>query len=140
MAYNVLIVDDSPSMRKIMVKSLKMSSFPINELYEAGNGKEALDICDDEWVDVIITDLNMPEMDGIELLEHIHQDDLLQHVPTVVVSTEGRPAVIDHIRKLGVVEYISKPFQPELIAETLERLMGFSHEATENRNSETLDF
>lgn len=140
MAYNILIVDDSPSMRKVMIKTLQMSQYPIGEFYEASNGEEALAVCDKKWIDVILTDLNMPVMDGITLLENLHADELLKNIPTVVVSTEGRPAIIEHIRKLGIVEYIRKPFQPELIAETLEKLMGIEHEAIEHRDSETLDF
>jgi len=140
MAYNILIVDDSPAMRKVMIKILKMSQYPMGEFYEAAHGEEALQVCDEKWIDVILTDLNMPVMDGITLLEHLREDELLKNIPTVVVSTEGRPAVIEQIRKLGIVEYISKPFQPELIAETLEKLLGTDHETIEHRDSEALDF
>lgn len=140
MAYNILIVDDSPAMRKVMIKILKMSQYPIGEFYEASHGEEALQVCGEQWIDVILTDLNMPVMDGMTLLERLRDDEVLRNIPTVVVSTEGRPAVIEQIRKLGIVEYISKPFQPELIAETLENLLGTDHETIEHRDTETFDF
>lgn len=140
MNYNVLIVDDSPSMRKIMLKTIRMSGFPVKNLLEAENGEEALDQCRAHWVDIIITDINMPVMDGLKFIEHLQQDQVLQSVPVVVVSSDGREPVIEKAKTLGVVQYLKKPFQPETIAEVLNNIIGHDTYANEYHNTEDMDF
>jgi len=140
MEYNVIIVDDSPSMRKIMLKTIRMSGFPVKNLLEAENGEEALDKCQESWVDIIITDINMPVMDGLQFIEHLQRDEVLHSVPVVVVSSDGREPVIEKAKTLGVVQYLKKPFQPETIAEVLKEIMGHENYANEYSNTEDLDF
>lgn len=140
MAWSVLIVDDSASMRKVMIKIIKMSNFQVTEFLEAENGIEGLKVCEDSDVDAILTDLNMPMMDGFAFIDNLHGDERFCDIPVVVVSTEGRATVIEQVTRMGVVEYIKKPFQPELIAHTLNKLLGNSDETEQPDNSEELDF
>ena len=80
MAYNVLIVDDSPPMRTVIKKSLKASGFKVGLLFDASNGKEALDILREEWLDLVLSDYNMPDMDGMELLAEMKKDEILRTI------------------------------------------------------------
>ncbi|MBW1614822.1 MAG: response regulator, partial [Deltaproteobacteria bacterium] len=83
MAFNVLIVDDSSSMRAIVRKIIKASGFNIGELLEAADGKEALKALRDEWVDLVLTDINMPNMNGLELISEMKKDEVLKSIPVV---------------------------------------------------------
>ena len=77
MAFNVLIVDDSSSMRSVIKKTLEISGFDIGQIFEAGNGREALDVLDKEWADIILTDIHMPDMDGLSFLKELQKDDVI---------------------------------------------------------------
>lgn len=140
MAYNILIVDDSASMRQVVKKIINMSGFPVAEFYEAGNGLEGLEECKSKSIDVILTDLNMPQMDGFTFIDKLQENEKFHEIPVVVVSTEGRSTVIEQVTNMGVVEYIKKPFHPELIAETLKNLLGMDNGQQESRDTQELDF
>jgi two-component system chemotaxis response regulator CheY len=101
MAYNILIVDDMSIMRQVMKMTVQISGVDLGEVYEAGNGIEALEQVREHWVDLIITDLNMPEMGGIELIESLKEDEVLASIPIIVVSIEGRDSVVNHALELG---------------------------------------
>jgi len=124
MAFNVLIVDDSSSMRAIVKKIIKVSGFNIGELLEAADGKEAIKVLADEWVDLVLTDINMPNMSGLELISEIKKDEMLKSIPVVMVTTEGSEKRIQESMKLGASGYIKKPFLPEDIKRTLSAIMG----------------
>jgi len=124
MAFNFLIVDDSETVRKVIAKTLHMAGVPINQLFEAGNGKEALAVLQGNWVDLIFTDINMPIMGGIELIEKLCEDGMLKTIPVVIVSTEGSQTRIEQLKAKGVVAYIRKPFQPELIRKVVDEFLG----------------
>lgn len=140
MAYNILVVDDSPSMRKVVKKIIEMSGFPVREFFEANNGLEGLECCRQAEVDLIVTDLNMPAMDGLAFIEHLQKDKNLQQIPVVVVSTEGRSEIVHEVKDLGVVEFINKPFQAETIAQTMYRMLGVENDVRKDGTSETPDF
>src|SRR3972149_85241 len=89
MSFNVLIVDDSMSMRAVIRKIIVMSGFRMDKCLEAGNGREALETLSHEWVDVIVSDINMPELNGLELLSLLKKDNLYRGIPVIMVSTEG---------------------------------------------------
>ncbi len=128
MSFNVLIVDDSPSMRQVIKKVIQISGFDVGELLEAGNGKEALEVLSSNWVDVILSDIHMPEMDGIEMLRRLSEEDLWKRIPVIMVSTEGREQVIEEAKRLGAKGYVKKPFNPEQIKEILMSVMGKEYE------------
>jgi len=128
MSFNVLVVDDSPPMRQVIKKVIQISGFDVGELLEAGNGKEALEVLSSNWVDVILLDIHMPEMDGIEMLRRLSEEDLWKRIPVIVVTTEGREQVIEEAKRLGAKGYVKKPFNPEQIKEILMSVMGQEYE------------
>ncbi|MGQ9610293.1 MAG: response regulator [bacterium] len=124
MLYNILIVDDSRTTRAVISKTLNLAGVPINELYEAENGKIALDILEKKWIDLVLADINMPEMDGVEMVDRMSKDGLLRTIPVVVVSTEGSQTRIEEMRSKGVKAYVRKPFTPEVIKSIVENILG----------------
>ncbi len=124
MSYNILIVDDSRTTRMVISKTLNLSGVPINQLYEAENGKVALKILEENWIDLVLADINMPEMDGVEMVDHMAKDGLLKTIPVVIVSTEGSQTRIEEMRAKGVKAYVRKPFTPELIKNLVEDILG----------------
>lgn len=124
MAYSVLIVDDSPVMRSFIRRVLALSGFEVGEYVEAGNGEEALTQLAAHRVDVILTDINMPRMNGEELLRQLCADGVLKTTPAVVISTDATNERIVRMIELGAQGYMSKPFTPETLREELERVLG----------------
>lgn len=123
MAYNVLIVDDSQTMRKVIRKTVSLSGFELGDCWEAGNGKEALDILQSCWVDLILTDLNMPVMNGLEMLKELMKDEIYRKIPVVLITTEGSESRVGEAYALGIRGYIQKPFYPETVRDVLSRVM-----------------
>ena len=141
MAYNVLIVDDSLPMRAVVKKTIMASGFMVGEFYDAGNGKEALEILSREWMDLVVTDYNMPDMNGLELLSHMKADEILKTIPVVVITTEGSQQRVREFMEGGAADYIRKPFPPEEIRNKLSRIMGETDGTGDTRISdEALDF
>jgi two-component system chemotaxis response regulator CheY len=124
MALNILVVDDSETVRAIIGKTLKLAQIPINELHNASNGKEALEVLRDNWIDLVFSDINMPVMGGVEMIEKMFSDDLLKSIPVVVVSTEGSKTRMEELKTKGVKAYIRKPFTPELVRQVVEDIVG----------------
>jgi len=127
-AYNVLVVDDSVTVRAVIAKTLEIAGVPINELYQASNGQEALDLMAENWVDLIFADINMPVMNGIEFVERMSTEGLLGTIPVVIVSTEGSATRIEQLLRKGVSAYIRKPFTPEMLREVVDRVMESGNE------------
>jgi len=115
MAFNILVADDSETMRAVIKKTVRMSGVPVGDFYEAGNGLEALAVLAENWVDVILSDINMPDMDGVALLKKINEDDDLKRIPLIFITTEASEARMGEARRLGAAGYVKKPFHPELI-------------------------
>lgn len=124
MAFNFLIVDDSVTIRAIIAKTLKISEIPITELYQASNGKEALEILDEKWVDIVFADINMPVMDGVEMITKIREDENLRDLNVVVISTEGSSTRIQELQDKGINAYIRKPFTPEQLNSIIKDILG----------------
>ena len=128
MGYNILIVDDSATVRAMITKALRLSELPLGEINQAANGHEALKALGESWTDLVLTDINMPEMNGMELVRRMTADDLLCTVPIIVVSTEGSEERIAELKRQGICGYLRKPFTPEDIKEQVENALGESHE------------
>jgi two-component system chemotaxis response regulator CheY len=128
MAYRVLIVDDSPAMRAFVRRVIQLSGFELAACFEASNGQEALDLLSAEWVDAILTDINMPAMDGERFLEALGSSELLRTIPAIVISTDATSHRIDRMLALGARGYLSKPFLPESLRGELERTLGVPHD------------
>ncbi len=120
----VLLVDDSDVMRTIVKRVLGLSGFEIEIIYEAGNGEEALMVLVENEVDFVLTDINMPVMNGIELLQQIKSREDLADVPVIIISTEGRSERIQETLEMGAAGYITKPFKPEDIRSVVQEALG----------------
>lgn len=144
MAYNVLIVDDSTPMRAVIKKVVKASGFNLGQIFEASNGKEALDLLEQEWLDLVLTDYNMPEMDGLELLDEMKKNENFMSIPVVMITTEGSKQRVEEFLDKGAMAYIKKPFSPEEIKQKLNRIMGETSDEDEQESfdigDEELDF
>ncbi len=124
MAYNVLIVDDSPGMRKVIRKTLLLSGFDTGLCLEAGDGLEALAVLRNEPVDIVLTDINMPNMNGEELMEQLSLDPERRHISVLVVSTDRSEERLQRMLALGAKGYVTKPFVPQTLGSALARLTG----------------
>ena len=123
MAYNVLIVDDSMMMRQMVAKTLQIANLPIGQIFKAANGREALQLLKDHWIDIVLADINMPEMNGIEMVQKMLKDGLLGKIPVIIVSTERSVTRIDELRAAGVRAFINKPFTPEAINKVVTEIL-----------------
>jgi two-component system chemotaxis response regulator CheY len=128
MAYNILIVDDSQTMRKIIQKSVVLSGFEVGDCWEAGNGQEALTMLNSRMVDLILADLNMPVMNGLEMLRELQKDERHRGIPVILITTEGSEKRLEEAYTLGIKGYIQKPFHPEMIRDVLVRIMEGAHD------------
>ena len=122
--YNILIVDDSKTIRAVIAKTLQIAGVEISKLHEAANGREALDILVAEWIDIVFADINMPVMTGLELIDEMKTAGMLETVPVVIVSTEGSRQRIDDLKAKGVRAYLRKPFTPEQLKEVIDEVLG----------------
>ncbi len=125
MSFNLLIVDDSSSMRSVVKKIVGLSGIDVNQLLEADNGRRALEVLGGDWVDAVILDINMPEMNGLELLKKMGEDTLMKSIPVVMISTEASEVHIKTAFELGAKGFIRKPFLPEEVGKMLLGVLGF---------------
>ncbi len=129
MAFNILLVDDSVTVRSVISKALHLAGVDINLLYQASNGQEALDILEAEWIDLVLCDISMPIMDGETLVAKMGENGMINTIPVVIVSSAGSEPRIQRLRDMGVRDYIQKPFTPERIREVVDSVMGVAKHA-----------
>lgn len=122
MSINVLIVDDSAVMRSMIIRTMKMTDLPLGEVVQAKNGQEGLEQLKSHWIDLVIVDINMPVMNGEEMIDHMKADEAFAETPIVVVSTEGSEKRIDRLKEKGA-RFIHKPFTPEDIRDTIRDML-----------------
>ena len=113
MSYTILVADDSAIVRAMVKKAIAMAGLPVGQVYEAANGREALEVLRRSWVDVVFADINMPEMTGPELLQAMKADPALASTPVVIVSSEHSAVRVAELERLGARAYVKKPFRPE---------------------------
>ena len=123
MALDVLIVDDSAAIRKILQRVLRQTDVPLGEVLEAGDGREALEALKSKKVGLILSDINMPNMDGLQLLSQLKANAELQSVPVVMITTEGSQQKVMEAVQLGAAGYVRKPFTADQIQEKLSGLI-----------------
>lgn len=116
---DVLIVDDSAAIRKILQRVLRQTDLPLGEIHEAGDGSEAVDLLKDRKFGLILSDINMPQMDGLQLLARIKEMEHLKQVPVIMITTEGGQGKVMEAVQLGATGYVRKPFTAEQIKEKL---------------------
>lgn len=121
-----LIVDDSSVMRKIIERSLRQAGLDALVVYEAGNGSEGLDVLKGKAVDLILSDINMPLMDGLEFVRQVHAQDLAAGVPIVMITTESSEEHVKQAIQAGAKGYIRKPFTPQQVKERVLPLLRAS--------------
>lgn len=124
MSYTILIVDDSAVIRMVLKKTIGMTDVPIKEILEASNGREAIEVLKGHHVDLVMADLNMPEMNGREMTAKILSDEATRDIPIVVVSTEASATRIDELWSEGIKQYVHKPFVVEHIRDVLLQVLA----------------
>jgi two-component system chemotaxis response regulator CheY len=122
MGCDVLVVDDSAAIRKILQRVLRQTGMVIGEIFEAGDGEEALAVLGVQKISLVLSDINMPKMDGIQLLAAIKAAPAWHDIPVVMVTTEGGEAKVGEAVRLGAAGYVRKPFTADQIK---EKLAGF---------------
>ncbi len=140
MSYNVLIVDDSRSMRKVIKKALNLSGFRLGDWWEAENGRQALDLLESNWIDLVLCDLHMPVMNGKDFLKAIKSIGNYDDLPVVFITTESNQERLGELMALGATGYMRKPFHPEEICSYLSGIMGEDHGNGMVRTDEGCDF
>jgi two-component system chemotaxis response regulator CheY len=126
MDLNVLIVDDSAAIRKILVRVLAQTDLPIKKVHEASDGQEAIKIVENNEVSLILSDINMPNVDGLELLTQLRNTPKWKELSVVMITTEGSQAKVLEAVQLGAKGYVRKPFTAEQIKEKVVACLKLS--------------
>ena len=121
---NILIVDDSATMRALLHRVVGLADLPIGTIYQAPNGLEALKILETQSVQAVFTDLNMPVMNGMQLLREMAKRDSWKDLLRIVISTDGSKLRREEARELNVNLYVEKPFRPEVVRDVLCQIAG----------------
>jgi two-component system chemotaxis response regulator CheY len=120
----MLVVDDSPVTRKMVRRALGLCGLEVAVVYEAGDGAEALEQLAQHHVDLVLADINMPVMNGIELVERMSRDPDLAGVPVVIVATPMSQDRVEHVLDKGARAYLAKPFRPEALRDVVNQILG----------------
>ncbi len=134
MSFNILVVDDSAVMRAMIIRILRLTGLSLGEVYEAQNGREGLKVLDEKWVDLALVDINMPVMNGEEMIDSVRNNQTMADLPIIVVSTESNMERVESIRQKKV-EFVHKPFTPEVLRKTVLQLTGVSNEQLSREDS-----
>jgi len=121
-AMNILVVDDSAMMRTMIKRAAAATGLPIGQIFEAADGRQALTVLEQQHVDALFTDINMPVMTGMELLQQIAGHERWRHMVRVIISTDGSEARRSEAGALDVRLYVEKPFRPEVMRDVLSDL------------------
>ncbi|HWD00319.1 MAG TPA: response regulator [Candidatus Sulfopaludibacter sp.] len=128
MALNIMVVDDSPVMRSFIRKVVGLTGLDVGVCYDAGDGEDALKSLEEHWVDLVLTDINMPHMNGEELVRRMQGDELLRSIPVIMVSTDSSRSRVQQMLALGAKGYVCKPFLPEVLRDEVEKVLGVAHD------------
>lgn len=121
---SVLIVDDSSVMRKIVGRAVRQTGLAVDKVLEAENGTAALSILETEHPDLVLSDINMPMMDGLEFLHRLHASGMSGKVPVLMITTEGSEAKVREAITLGAKGFIRKPFTSDEVKDQIMRALG----------------
>ena len=124
MEFNILIVDDSKTIRSVVRRVIEMTGVPVAQFLEAEDGEDALTAVDANEVHLILSDINMPNKDGLQFLEELKSTEDGKKIPVIMVSTEASEKKITRAVRLGAEGYIKKPFVPETIRELMLKVLG----------------
>jgi two-component system chemotaxis response regulator CheY len=127
MPYTILVVDDSATTRAVIKRTITMAQVPVAKFVEAGNGRDALAAMRLGGIDLVLLDLNMPEMTGMQVAAAARAEPAVAGVPIVIVSSESMESRIAQLRAQGVRGYIKKPFTPEQIRRVVTDVLQVAH-------------
>ena len=128
MDQNILIVDDSATMRAVVKRTLGMAGISTRACLEAHNGSKALEILAANPIDLVLADLHMPVMGGVEMTRRMLADERLRSIPVIVISAEPSDQRLAELKSQGVRGCIRKPFTPESLRSVIQETVGVSHE------------
>jgi two-component system chemotaxis response regulator CheY len=123
MESDILVVDDSAAIRKILQRVLRQTGIPIGDIHEAGDGQQAIEIMKGHKVHLVLSDINMPNMDGLQLLAALKASPEWAPIPVVMITTEGGETRVAEAVKLGAIGYVRKPFTADQIKEKLTGIL-----------------
>ena len=123
MESDVLVVDDSAAIRKILQRVLRQTGMSIRTIYEAGDGQQALEVLKTQNIALVLSDINMPKMDGLQLLASVRTSVQWRHIPVVMITTEGGETKVGEAVRLGAAGYVRKPFTADQIKEKLAGIL-----------------
>jgi len=129
MEWDILVVDDYSAIRKILQRMLRQTGLGIGNIYGADDGQQALELLKMHKVDVILTDVIMPNMDGMELLAAVKSSPQWRHIPILLVTTEGSESRVSEAVRLGASGYVRKPFTADQIKEKLAGILAAKRQA-----------
>ena len=127
MAYHLMIVDDSPTMRRVIRKTVTLSGVQVEECWEAGDGQEALEILRGHPIDLILTDINMPRMTGLEMLREMQKEERWRKIPVVLITSQEQSKHFRETSGWKVKGFLQKPFHPEALRDLLTRTEEENH-------------
>jgi two-component system chemotaxis response regulator CheY len=127
MGHSILIVDDSATTRALVRRAIGLSGIITENVYEAENGKLGLDVLAAHRVDLVLADLHMPEMGGIEMTRRILAEERTREIPVVVISAEPDTGRLEELKRHGVRAWLRKPFTPERVRDVVQQVMGEVH-------------
>ena len=116
---DILVVDDSAAIRKILTRVLRQTGMAIQTLHEAGDGQEAMSVMAEHRIDLVLSDINKPKMDGLQLLASLKASAQWHDIPVVMITTEGGETKVAEAVRLGAAGYVRKPFTADQIKEKL---------------------
>jgi two-component system, chemotaxis family, chemotaxis protein CheY len=128
MDINILIADGSPVSRAVIARTVKMARIPAQSVFEAENGAEALRILESNKIDIVISAINMPEMDGMRLMEIMREKGLIPSIPVIIITSVQNESETRTIKAKGASACIKKPFTPETIRETINAFLKLQGE------------
>ncbi|MDB5294044.1 MAG: response regulator [Phycisphaerales bacterium] len=122
--HNILVVDDSATTRAVVKRTIALSGAAVGDVFEAGDGNAALGVIRSRKVDLVLLDLHMPGMGGVELAGILHGDPATRDIPIVVISAEPSAGRIEALKAGGVRGYVRKPFRPEQVRDVIHHFLG----------------
>ncbi|MCP4156626.1 MAG: response regulator [bacterium] len=140
MSYDILLVDDSNAALFMFKKIINLSGAPINRVLTAENGQLGIDVLKENHVDLIMSDINMPVMDGFQFVEYLKSSKEFSHIPIIMITTEGRDKYVLKAKQLGAADYVKKPFLPEQIKQIIRETLGFEKIESDDEELEGEDF
>ena len=124
MGFKVLIVDDSAVMRKIVLRALQQIGLPIDNVVEVGDGQEALTALEANPIDLVLSDINMPNMDGLQFIKAMNEKGLSARIPVIMITTEGSESKVMEAIQFGAKGYIKKPFSADQLQERVKSVLA----------------